>query len=46
MNSRTFNKFYKDEREIALENGDVHWSMPGVGEETITHKIGMRGPKK
>lgn len=42
VNSRTFNKFYQTERDAALEEGNVDFVMPGVGEETVSHKIGMR----
>lgn len=45
MNSLTFNKFYKETRDAELEKGNVSWKMPGVGEEMVISKIGMRRGK-
>jgi len=45
INSRTLQSLYKEEMEAALEEGNIDFSMPGVGEPTFTETLTMRKQK-
>lgn len=42
INSRTLNSFYKEERNNAVERGDIEWNLWGVSEPEVFYKLGMR----
>ena len=42
INSQSLNSLYKTERELAIDRGDFNWSIPGIGEETITKTLSIR----
>lgn len=45
VHSRTLQTFYKGEMEAALEDGDIDYAMPGIGEPTYTETLTMRRSK-
>lgn len=42
VNSNTLNRFYKDEFEKAKERGDFDFSIPGIGEPTMTEIFSLK----
>lgn len=42
VNSQSLNSLYKQEREAALERGDLDFKIPGIGEETIYTTLSIR----
>lgn len=42
INSQSLNSFYKKEFEIAKEEGNLDWILPGVGEPTAYKQLTLR----
>ncbi len=42
VNSNSLNALYKEELEIAKENGDLQFSLPGIGEPTVMTSLAKR----
>ena len=42
INSNTLNSFYKSELEVAKEEGNVDFSLPGLETPEVYYKLGMR----
>jgi len=42
INSRSLNSFYKEELEIAKEEGNVNFKIAGIEEPQVYYKLGMR----
>lgn len=42
VNSQTLNAYYREQLEKKLEEGDVTWTLPGVGEATTTKGLQVR----
>jgi hypothetical protein len=42
INSQSLNSFYKSELEIAKEQGNVGFKIPGIAEPEVYWTLGMR----
>lgn len=45
VNSQTLNKLYREEREIALDEGKTDFNIPGIGEPTLIKTLNFRKGK-
>lgn len=42
INSRTLNSFYKEEFDVAVEEGNYDWNLPGVKKPELKFRLGAR----
>lgn len=46
INSQTLQSFYKDEKAIAVVEGNIDWNLPGVGEPKLYYDLGITKERK
>lgn len=42
VHSQTLNAFYKAERDAAIDQGNIDFKIPGIGDETISYQLSVR----
>jgi accessory colonization factor AcfC len=42
INSQSLQGLWAEEKELAVERKDIDFTLPGVGKETVTHKLSVR----
>ena len=43
VNSQSLNKFYKTEEEVAVQNGEIDFKIPGLEQPTVYPDLSFRG---